>query len=113
MSELNIVLVEPEIPQNTGNIARTCAATGARLHIIRPMGFTIDDKKLSVKVPAGTQVGEKLRVRGHGMPSVRRGGSFGDLYIDVAIKIPTKLSDKQKKLLNEFAEIKSDKKSWF
>lgn len=43
---LNIVLVEPEIPQNTGNIARTCAATGARLHIVRPMGFTIDDKKL-------------------------------------------------------------------
>ncbi len=46
MSELNIVLVEPEIPQNTGNIARTCAATGAKLHIIKPMGFTIDDKKL-------------------------------------------------------------------
>ena len=46
MPKLNIVLVEPEIPQNTGNIARTCAATGARLHIIRPMGFSIDDKKL-------------------------------------------------------------------
>ena len=46
MSTLNIVLVEPEIPQNTGNIARTCAATGARLHIIEPMGFKIDDKKL-------------------------------------------------------------------
>lgn len=46
MSVLNIVMVEPEIPQNTGNIARTCAATGARLHIIKPMGFTIDDKKL-------------------------------------------------------------------
>lgn len=46
MKELNIVLVEPQIPQNTGNIARTCAATGARLHIIKPMGFTIDDKKL-------------------------------------------------------------------
>ena len=42
----NIVLVEPEIPQNTGNIARTCAATGAKLHIVKPMGFTIDDKKL-------------------------------------------------------------------
>ena len=46
MAELNIVLVEPEIPQNTGNIARTCAATGARLHIVEPMGFKIDDKKL-------------------------------------------------------------------
>ncbi len=44
--ELNIVLVEPQIPQNTGNIARTCAVTGARLHIVKPMGFSIDDKKL-------------------------------------------------------------------
>lgn len=43
---LNIVLVEPQIPQNTGNIARTCAATGARLHLVKPMGFTVDDKKL-------------------------------------------------------------------
>jgi len=42
----NIVLHQPEIPQNTGNIARTCAATGAGLHIIKPMGFEIDDKKL-------------------------------------------------------------------
>ncbi len=46
MSKLNIVLIEPEIPQNTGNIARTCAATGARLHLVGPMGFKIDDKKL-------------------------------------------------------------------
>lgn len=44
--KLNIVLCEPQIPQNTGNIARTCAATGAALHIIKPMGFQIDDKKL-------------------------------------------------------------------
>ena len=46
MSKINIVLLEPEIPQNTGNIARTCAATGASLHLIRPMGFEVDDKKL-------------------------------------------------------------------
>ena len=46
MATLNIVLVEPEIPQNTGNIARTCAATGTRLHIVEPMGFKIDDRKL-------------------------------------------------------------------
>ena len=43
---LNIVLIEPEIPQNTGNIARTCAATGAKLHLVEPMGFRVDDKKL-------------------------------------------------------------------
>ena len=46
MQPLNIVLVEPQIPQNTGNIARTCAATGARLHLVKPMGFTVDDRKL-------------------------------------------------------------------
>lgn len=40
---LNIVLVEPEIPQNCGNIARTCAATGSRLHLVRPLGFDISD----------------------------------------------------------------------
>ena len=43
---LNIVLVEPEIPQNTGNIARTCAATGSRLHLIKPLGFEITDRHL-------------------------------------------------------------------
>lgn len=46
MHTLNIVLVEPQIPQNAGNIARTCAATGARLHLVGPLGFAIDDKKL-------------------------------------------------------------------
>lgn len=46
MSVINIVMIEPEIPQNTGNVARTCAATGARLHLVGPMGFTVDDKKL-------------------------------------------------------------------
>lgn len=46
MAKINIVLHEPEIPQNTGNIARTCAATGAALHLIRPLGFAIDDRKL-------------------------------------------------------------------
>ena len=43
---LDIVLVEPEIPHNTGAIARTCAATGARLHLIRPLGFDISDKRV-------------------------------------------------------------------
>lgn len=43
---LNIVLVEPEIPQNTGNIARTCSVTGANLHLVRPLGFEVNDKNL-------------------------------------------------------------------
>lgn len=42
----NVVLVEPEIPQNTGNIVRTCAATGCRLHLVRPLGFEVSDKYL-------------------------------------------------------------------
>ena len=44
--KLHIVMVEPEIPQNTGNIARTCAGTGTKLHLIRPLGFSTDDKML-------------------------------------------------------------------
>ncbi|MDP4179605.1 MAG: tRNA (uridine(34)/cytosine(34)/5-carboxymethylaminomethyluridine(34)-2'-O)-methyltransferase TrmL [Bacillota bacterium] len=43
---VNIVLVEPEIPQNTGNIVRTCAATGAKLHLVKPLGFSVEDRYL-------------------------------------------------------------------
>ena len=43
---INIVLIEPEIPQNTGNIARTCAALGATLHLVEPLGFNIDEKSV-------------------------------------------------------------------
>lgn len=43
---MHIVLVEPEIPQNTGNIARLCAATGCKLHLVRPLGFSVDDRYL-------------------------------------------------------------------
>jgi tRNA (cytidine/uridine-2'-O-)-methyltransferase len=46
MSGLNIVLHQPEIPSNTGNIARTCLATGSRLHLVKPLGFSIDDRQL-------------------------------------------------------------------
>lgn len=59
MYKINIILHEPEIPQNTGNIARTCAATGASLHIIRPMGFEIDDRKLK---RAGLDYWDKLDI---------------------------------------------------
>ena len=47
MGKINIVLHEPEIPQNTGNISRTCAATGASLHLIEPLGFEITDARLT------------------------------------------------------------------
>ena len=59
MKKINIVLHQHEIPQNTGNIARTCAATGAALHIIRPMGFEIDDRKLK---RAGLDYWDKLDI---------------------------------------------------
>ncbi len=56
---INIVLIEPEIPQNTGNIARTCAATGARLHLVGPMGFHITDKQVK---RAGLDYWDKLNI---------------------------------------------------
>ena len=59
MQKINIVLCEPEIPQNTGNIARTCAATGASLHLIRPLGFEIDNAKLK---RAGLDYWDKLDI---------------------------------------------------
>lgn len=55
----HIVLFQPQIPQNTGNIARTCAATNSPLHIIRPMGFPIDDKKMK---RAGLDYWDKLDI---------------------------------------------------
>ena len=56
---LNIVLVEPEIPQNCGNIARTCAATGSQLHLVRPLGFDISDRAVK---RAGLDYWDKLDV---------------------------------------------------
>lgn len=57
--QLHIVLVEPQIPQNTGNISRTCAVTGAKLHLIQPMGFTVTDKHLK---RAGLDYWDKLDI---------------------------------------------------
>lgn len=59
MSDINICLIEPEIPQNTGNIARTCAVTGASLHLVRPLGFGIDDAKMR---RAGLDYWDKLDI---------------------------------------------------
>ena len=57
--KINVVLVEPEIPQNTGNIARTCAAIGAKLHLIEPLGFSIEDKYVK---RAGLDYWDKLEI---------------------------------------------------
>ncbi len=60
--KLNIVMVEPEIPQNTGNIARTCAITGAKLHLVHPLGFSISEKALK---RAGLDYWDKLEIEEH------------------------------------------------
>ena len=60
--KINIVMVEPEIPQNTGNIARTCAAIGAKLHLVKPLGFEITDKYLK---RAGLDYWDKLNIEEH------------------------------------------------
>ena len=60
--KLHIVMVEPEIPQNTGNIARTCAATGAKLHLVKPLGFEVSDKYLK---RAGLDYWDKLDIEIH------------------------------------------------
>ncbi len=59
---LHIVLVEPEIPQNTGNISRTCAATGAVLHLVKPLGFSVEDRYLK---RAGLDYWDFLDIRYH------------------------------------------------
>lgn len=59
MQNLNIVLVEPQIPQNTGNISRTCAVTGAKLHLIKPLGFDISEKAVK---RAGLDYWDKLDI---------------------------------------------------
>ena len=66
------------------------------------------DGKVTLKIPAGTQTHKVFRIRSKGMPSLRRGHGRGDLYIKVVLETPTKLNDKQRELLEEFARISGD-----
>ena len=90
MKKLNIVLYSPEIPQNTGNISRTCAVTGAALHIIYPIGFDVSDRMLK---RAGLDYWDKLSI------------SYYENYEDFLIKNPDAdlyfFSAKGKKLYTE------------
>lgn len=87
---LNIVLIEPEIPQNTGNIARTCAALGATLHLVRPLGFDISDK--SVK-RAGLDYWDKLNIIEYeNLEDFKRRVKTDDIYL---------LSTKSKKVYTD------------
>ena len=60
--KLNIVMCEPEIPQNTGNIARTCAATGTKLHLVHPLGFSVSEKAVK---RAGLDYWDKVEIEEH------------------------------------------------
>ena len=60
--KIHVVMIQPEIPQNTGNIARTCAITGAKLHLVHPLGFKIDDKSIK---RAGLDYWDKLEIEEH------------------------------------------------
>lgn len=77
MAHLNLVLMEPQIPQNTGNIARTCAVTGASLHLVGPMGFAIDDKKLK---RAGLDYWHELDIRRYAGPEEFFARNCGEFY---------------------------------
>ncbi len=95
-SKLHIVLVEPEIPGNTGSVARTCAATGAVLHLVHPLGFIIDDSRLK---RAGLDYWHLLDVREHAnqqaafedladLPLFYLSTSGGTAYSDVRYPLP-------------------------
>lgn len=95
---INIVLHEPEIPQNTGNIARTCAATGASLHLIKPLGFEIDNAKLK---RAGLDYWDKLDI------------SFYDGLEDFFLKHPdVNVYYFTTKAKNTYADISYPEESW-
>ena len=69
---------------------------------------TIDGGKAKIKIPSGTQSGKQLRLKGKGMPILRR-NIFGDLYIRIITQVPTSISKRQKEILEEFNEIESNK----
>ncbi len=82
---LNIVLVEPEIPQNCGNIARTCAATGSRLHLVRPLGFDISESAVRRNMKrCGLDYWDLVEIADYdGLPDLfrRRPEAASDLYL--------------------------------
>ncbi|MEG2377283.1 MAG: tRNA (uridine(34)/cytosine(34)/5-carboxymethylaminomethyluridine(34)-2'-O)-methyltransferase TrmL [Clostridia bacterium] len=89
---INIVLVEPEIPANTGNIARTCAATGSQLHLVRPLGFELSDKHLK---RAGLDYWHLLNVRMYdSIDEFFEKNSGGDFYY-LSTKAPQSYTEKK------------------
>ena len=96
--KLNIVMVEPEIPQNTGNIARTCAAIGAKLHLVHPLGFDISEKAVK---RAGLDYWDKVEIEEHesfGLPE-----DILQKYINQTIRIPMRHTLRSLNLSNSVA----------
>lgn len=81
------------------SIAMTQAALGSEIRV-----SSLDKKKIRLKIPAGTQDGKMLRIRGEGVPVLNAGGRRGDLYVKINVEIPSRLSASEKSLLKQFAE---------
>ncbi|MCL2438880.1 MAG: molecular chaperone DnaJ [Alphaproteobacteria bacterium] len=90
------------------NISFATAALGGTVE-----ADTIDGKKIDVKIPRGSQFGSRLRIRGYGMPIIGRTDQRGDMYLNLEIEVPAKLTSEQEKLLREFDAAGGKKKSWF
>ncbi len=85
-------------------ISITQASLGTDIYVT-----TIDDKKVKVKIPAGTQNGKVLRLRNEGIPYLHNANRRGDMYIKILVEVPTRLSSKAKNLLQELAEMHGEK----
>ena len=87
-------------------ISVTQAALGAEIAVT-----TLDQKTVNISVPAGTQNGRILRLRGEGIPELHNPNRRGDLYIKLIVKVPTKMSARAKELLKELASVHGEEKS--
>ena len=98
MANINIVLHEPEIPQNTGNIARTCAITGAKLHLVHPLGFKIDDKSIK---RAGLDYWDKLEIEEHNSLEEFLNKSYDEVHIIMLLASQFRFLFQVKRLYNK------------
>jgi len=87
-------------------ISMTQAALGSEIWV-----NTLDHKKIKLKIPPGTQDGKMLRIRGEGVPVLNGGGRRGDLYVKLKVQIPSRLNNREKELLKEFAKLHGEEKS--
>jgi len=87
-------------------ISITQAALGAEIYVT-----TLDDRKIKLKIPSGTQTGKILRIKNEGVPYLHNNGRRGDMYIKIMVRVPAKLSGKEKDLLRDLAELLGEEES--